>query len=100
MMRIQKSESKEFLPSFFKPIFWSYNFSLIDPEKDKKLIVINTINYGDLKHWRWLINAYGKEGVRSVLERISSTEIRLRVQRLAAIIFDIKNFHYVPRGPR
>lgn len=93
-----KIEVKEKLPEFFKPLFWSYNFVDIDPKKNKRLIVVNTINYGDLNHWRWLARIYRKEGVKSVLETIPASELRPRARRLAALLFDVKNFNYAPRG--
>ena len=86
------------LPEFFKPILWSYDFPAIDSEKNKKVIIVNTINYGDLKHWHWLIQHYGKEAVKDVLEQIPSSEIRPRALCLATTIFSIKNFNYAPRG--
>ena len=86
------------LPEFFKPILWSYNFPAIDSEKNKKVIIVNTINYGDLKHWRWLMQHYGEDTIKEILEQIPSSEIRPRALRLAAAIFSIKNFNYAPRG--
>lgn len=94
----EKTKAKKMLPDFFKPLFWSYNFSEIDSEENKRVIVVNTINYGDLKHWRWLVDTYGKEGVRSMLKDIPATELRARVRRLAGIIFNVNNFNYAPRG--
>lgn len=86
------------LPEFFRPILWSYDFPAIDPEKNKKIIVINAINYGDLNHWRWLIKYYGKGSVKEILEQVSSSEIRSRVLPLASVVFSVKNFNYAPRG--
>lgn len=86
------------LPEFFKPILWSYDFPTIDSEKNKKVIIVNTINYGDLEHWHWLMQYYGKEAVRDVLEQIPSSEMRPRALRLATAIFSIKNFNHAPRG--
>lgn len=37
------------LPLFFKPLFWSYKFPLMDPQKNKKRIIIDTINYGGVE---------------------------------------------------
>ncbi len=85
------------LPEFFRPLFWSYNFDSLDLEEDKKTITANTINYGDLKHWRWIVNYYGKEGVRKTLETIPATELKKRASRLAEILFDAK-LNYAPRG--
>lgn len=85
------------LPSFFKPILWSYNFDDIDTEKDKKVIVVNAINYGDLKHWQWIKKRYD---VASILSKISASELRDRSRALAEILFKVKSFNYAPRGSR
>lgn len=92
-----KEELPRILPEFFRPLFWSYNFETIDPLEQKKLVIIDTINYGDLKHWRWLKENYGEEVIREVLENIPATELRPRAGRLAELLF---NFHlnYAPRG--
>jgi len=34
----------ESTPSFFKPILWSYNFSDLDPIRNKKTIIVSAIN--------------------------------------------------------
>ncbi len=88
------------LPDFFKSLLWSYNFSDIDTKKNKKTIIINTVNYGDLKHWKWIINNYGKETIAEVLSRISAFELRPGARKLASIVFDIKEFNYERRGVR
>lgn len=86
------------LPEYFRPLLWSYDFSLINPQKSKRTIIVNTINYGDLKHWRWIVQFYGREEVRKTLIEIPATEISLRTRRLASLIFDIDKFNYAPRG--
>lgn len=86
------------LPDFFKPILWSYDFGAVDAERDKKTIIINAINYGDLKHWRWIISSYGKEEVKNILTSIPATEMRERVRPLVALVFDINDFNYASRG--
>lgn len=100
IVKMKKAKSQTKLPDFFKPLFWSYNFVEINPQKNKKLIVVNTINYGDLNHWRWLVQTYGKNGVREILENIPASEVRARARRLAALLFDVKSFNYAPRGTR
>jgi len=86
------------LPEYFKIILWSYDFNGVDPIKDEKTIIVNAINYGDLRHWKWLIEFYGKRGVKDVLEKITVTEIRPRVRNLVSILFSINNFNYEPRS--
>ena len=90
--------NKKTLPEYFKTVLWSYDFDAIDPVKDKKTIIINAINYGDLRHWKWLVGFYGKEAVTEVLKRSPWTEIRPRVRNLVSILFSINNFNYETRS--
>ena len=93
----QKS-SVNSLPEFFKPLLWSYDFDSLDLSKNKKDIILNAINYGDLKHWRWIINYYGKDEVKKVLESVSVWELRSRVRKLASLIFELQDLNYAPRS--
>lgn len=86
------------LPEFFKPLMWSYDFNSLDLNKNKKSIIINTINYGDLKHWRWIINYYGKNEIKNVLQNIPAWELRNRVRKLVSLIFSLQNLNYASRG--
>lgn len=86
------------LPQIFKPLLWSYEFSTFDPDKQRKTIVINTINYGDLRHWRWIAGYYGKDTVREVLERIPADALRPRARKLASLLFSIRAFNHAPRS--
>lgn len=86
------------LPIFFKPILWSYNFSKIDSARNKKTIIVNTINYGDLKHWKWLAKYYGIKEVQNELKEISASEFRPPALKLASILFSVNTFNYAPRG--
>ena len=85
------------LPVFFKPLFWSYRFDSLDPKKNKKTIIINSINYGNLKHWQWLNSCYGKEVIREIMAKVPATELKKRSARLAQLLFNIK-LNYAPRG--
>lgn len=86
------------MPDYLRPIMWSYDFSSIDVDKNKKAIIINAINYGDLKHWRWLKATYGVKELQKILGTISVTELRPSAFRLASILFSINKFNYAPRG--
>lgn len=86
------------LPDYFKQILWSYDLDKLNLEKNKKTVIVNVINYGDLKHWRWILENYGKEVVRKVLAEIRASEMRPAARRLASIIFNVNRFNYAPRG--
>jgi hypothetical protein len=86
------------VPEIFRPILWSYDFDRIDPVKHRKTLIIQAINYGNLAHWRWLRQSYGRESVRQVLSAVPATEIRPRARRLASLMFDVDHLNYAPRG--
>jgi uncharacterized protein DUF6922 len=79
-------------------LFWSYRFEDFNPQKDKKLVLIQLINYGTLTHWRWLVAMYGKVGVRGTLESIPATEINPRTRILATILFLVADWYHAPPG--
>ena len=91
---------KRVMPDYFRPILWSFDFFQINPDHDKKTIIVNSINYGNLKHWQWINEFYGKAFVRNVLMNTVPGEIRQHVKTLVSIIFNIKNFNNAPRGIR
>ena len=93
-----KQESK--LPKFFQPLLWAYDFSFIDIEKDKKRIIINTINYGQWKHWQWIVKNYRKEQVKQIIQNTPISEFRLRALKLISILLKIKNLKYVSRSDK
>lgn len=92
-----KNNRKESLPDSLRPLFWSYNFSSLDPEKHKKTIIVNVINYGDLSHWRWIKKRYGSESIRKIIFSLPATEIKKRSGALAEILFRVK-LNRVQRG--
>jgi hypothetical protein len=86
------------LPQTLRPLFWSYDFSRIEPERYKKTIIVQVLNYGTFTQWRWLVETYGREAVRTILEQIPAAEIKPRTRRLAALVFDEPCFNYAPRS--
>ncbi|MBI2050403.1 MAG: hypothetical protein HYT31_01180 [Parcubacteria group bacterium] len=95
-MSKEKQPSK--LPSFFKPILWSYDVGRLDATRDKKTIITAAVNYGSLRHWRWIAKRYGRRGVGRVLAGVPRTALRAHVRPLAGIIFSVKSYRYAPRG--
>ena len=86
------------IPSFFKPLFWSYKFSSIDPHKNKRTIIINTVNYGQWEHWIWVLKFYGKENVKNIIEEIPQTEFRAPALKLISLLLGIKKLKYASRS--
>ncbi len=86
------------VPDFFRPILWSYDVRRLDPLRDRKTIIVQALNYGDLEHWRWLVATYGREGVTEVLHDLPATELRPRVLRLVMLVFGIDAFFHASRS--
>lgn len=86
------------LPLFFKPLFWSYNFSSIDLERDKKRIIIQTVNYGQWKHWIWMIKFYGKKEVKEIIKGTPKTEFRAPALKLISLLLGIGKLKYASRS--
>jgi len=93
-----KNNSKP--PLFFKSVLWSYNFSKIDVEKDVERIVVNTINYGDWRHWQWIINYYGEKKIKEIIKNIPKSEFRKGAFRLISLLLNIKEMKYASRGAK
>ena len=87
MEKVRASDQRELLPQMFKHLLWSYDFTKIQPTKHKKLIILQAINYGDLRHWRWVNAFYGTDTIKSVLSSVSETEIKPRTRELVSLMF-------------
>ena len=97
---IKNKKTKKALPQFFKPLFWGYRFSSIDPINNKELIIVNTLNYGDLKQWKWLIEVYGKKNLKNTIKLIPESEFRKHVIPLIKLLFNVDKFKYISRGAK
>lgn len=91
---------KKKLPKDFKYLFWSYDFSKIDPEEDIERIIINTVNYGNWRHWQWLINYYGQKRVKEIIKNTPVSEFRERALKLISLLLKIKRMKYASRGAK
>lgn len=78
----------------FRPLLWWVKWSDIDVEQDKEDIVVSAINEGTLNHWRWLLNMYGKETIRKILQRRLDSEFHPESRNLAKVIFSIPGFRH------
>lgn len=93
-----KKIKKQKLPEFFEKLFWGYEFPGIDPEKNETEIVVQTINYGDWEHWRWITNYYGKRRLKKIIKNIPASAFRKSVLELAKTLFKIKSLNYESRS--
>lgn len=86
------------LPYFFKPLFWWSNFYSINPKVDEKEVIVQTINYGGLDHWRWIRKFYGLAKIQKAIKNIPASEFRKQALKLAKILFKAKDPKYASRS--
>ena len=86
------------LPIFFKPLFWSYKFSSVNPQQNQRTVVVNTINYGGWEHWKWIVKFYGKARLKKFIEETPRTEFRPPALKLISLLLGIKKMKYASRS--
>lgn len=86
--------SRTTLPDSFKPLLWSLKWDALNLDKDKEDIIVAAVNEGTLEHWRWIIETYGKETIRRVLEGRLETEFHPESRNLAKVVFSIPYFRH------
>ncbi len=77
------------VPTFFRSILWSSDLERLDPQQHKELLVTQAINYGDLRHWRWIATQYSAAEVARVIERTPKSAIRPGAYLLATQVFPV-----------
>lgn len=85
------------LPNYFKPLFWDIHFDSIDSQKNRRLIITRTINYGNLKHWKYLSELYGRS-LENYFQNIPKSEFRQPALKLAQLIYNLDEFKYASRS--
>ncbi len=90
---MQKDCKKSKIPIKLKPLFWSYEFSSLCLEKNKRLIVKQILNYGTIEDWRWLVKVYGKKTIQETITTLYESELNRRSLKLAQLLFKAKPFY-------
>ena len=70
-------------------LFWDVDAGALDVKVHQKTVVERVLNDGTLTDWRWLVSAYGRDGVRDVLSNKGAhgrDGIRAESRRLASLI--------------
>lgn len=88
---------KRRIPSIFLPLFWSHPFDEVDIERDKKTLLVQALNYGDLIHWKWLVQTYGRTQVRRMIKNLRPTELRPSVVHLVSLLLGAQPSQHAPR---
>ena len=85
-------------PEIFRPFIWWTKWEDLDINEDKQDIIMSVVNEGTLDHWRWIINAYGKQEIRKILQKRLVTEFHPESLNLARLIFSISDFRHARRS--
>lgn len=83
----------ETIPKYFESVLWSHDISAIDPEQSPNLLITQAINYGDLRHWRWIVERYGAEAIKRIITSLPTTALRPGARALAEVVFSIPSTH-------
>ena len=82
----------------FRPFLWWVRWDDIDAQEDKEDIIVSAVNEGTLRHWRWILNTYGKETIRKILEKRLMSEFHPESRNLAKAIFSVSHFRHVRKS--
>lgn len=82
------------LPDSFRSLLWGLKWDELDVEDDKEDIIVNAINEGSLREWRWLVATYGKDAIRHVLENRLASEFHPESRNLAKLFFSVTSFRH------
>ena len=93
-----RNDKKNLLPQMFKPLLWSYRFGEVNAKDNKRTIIVNSINYGDLPHWKWLFQHYGKDNLRQTIQNIPFSEFRPGAIKLMGLFLNLSNLKYASRS--
>jgi hypothetical protein len=75
------------LPESFRPIMWSYDFEACDTETMPRTIILQALQYGRFAEWRFIVDIYGKNMVRDVINDSPDTAIRVKLRPLLDAAF-------------
>ncbi len=78
------------LPSFLKPFFWSYDFSKLNIQNHKKLIIQNILNYGNEKSVKWLRKKFSEDDIKGVIKNSSQSEWDKKSLNLWSLVWEVK----------
>lgn len=75
------------LPLFFKPYFWDVDFSSLDLSENPSFIIKRTLDRGNIKALKWLLNYYPKEIIKETI--ISSRDLSQKTANFWADVFNL-----------
>jgi hypothetical protein len=96
-MKSAENEKSQRLPLSLKPLLWGLKWDDLKIDEDIQDIVTGVINEGTMDQWKWLVETYGKEKIRQVLQERLATEFHPESRHLAQLLFSIPSFRHERR---
>lgn len=85
------------LPQSVKATLWSYDLTQIDPEKHKKLIISQVLNFGSLDAISWLFGNYSSDDIKEVTINIPLGSWDKKSLNLWVLYFDLDKSQFKQR---
>lgn len=78
------------LPKDVQATLWSYDINKIDPQKHKKIIISQVLNWGTKKATDWLFRYYGKNEIVKIANQIPLGQWDKKSLALWTLVLQIK----------
>lgn len=86
------------VPNSFRPLLWSYDIARLDLRRDRRTIIVSTLNNGTWAQWRWIKKHYGLPELQRIVASTPATAFRAPVRRLISLILNVDPYANSPRG--
>lgn len=77
------------IPPKMKYLFWSYDVSRLDIQKDKEYIITQTLNHGTWEDVKWLLKVYSRREIKRAVKNPGRGLWYKKVLNYWLTIFDI-----------
>lgn len=75
------------LPEYFRPIMWSWKFDEIDIAAMQATITMQALNYGELRHWKWVAETFGIQAIKKIFNKNKKTNMEKHNADLVSLLF-------------
>ena len=77
------------IPRSLAPFFQEYDLDQLYPTEHSRLIVERTLDYGDRRELRWLLNRYGKSALREWVQALGARRLPWRRYNLWCVLLEL-----------
>ncbi|GAB4443751.1 MAG: hypothetical protein Kow0031_26030 [Anaerolineae bacterium] len=77
------------IPASLQSCFQEYDFSQLDPQQHRELIIERTLAYGNRAELRWLFNTYGRPQIVAWVQQLGSRRLPWRRHNLWCVLLNL-----------